>query len=157
LIRRDHWIVLFFAAEALQTFHSDEADCPPTLEGNVTQKSLLFITGHWSGFVLCFALRNAASHCSRVQSLARCSAKTVSVTLKLPCVWICRERPAKTRTLSPRPTTDRPSPCPRALSKLKVAAELREVDDQMMISSDTSGERKNDASFTLYRTDRTKN
>ena len=30
------------------------------------QKSLLFITGHSSGFVLSFALRKAASHCSRL-------------------------------------------------------------------------------------------
>jgi hypothetical protein len=56
-------------------------------------------------------------------------------------------------------TDDRPPvpPVPDPQSKLKVAAELRKVDDQMMISSDTPDERKNDASITLYRTDRTKN
>jgi hypothetical protein len=47
---------------------------------------LLFIRGHSPCFVLCFALCNAASHCSRVSSFARPSANTVSATLKLPCV-----------------------------------------------------------------------
>jgi hypothetical protein len=46
-------------------------------QGNAAQKSLPFTIGHSPGFVLCFALRKAASHCSRVYSLARCSAKTV--------------------------------------------------------------------------------
>jgi len=50
------------------------------------QKSKLRITGHFPAFVLCFALRSAASHCALVQFLTRRSAKTVSATLNFPSV-----------------------------------------------------------------------
>jgi len=66
----------------------DELRCHQRGRANLlsppVQKSPLLIKGHFPGSALCFALRNAISHCSRVYSSAR--RKTASATLKLLCI-----------------------------------------------------------------------
>jgi hypothetical protein len=72
--------------------------------------------------------------------------------------WICRERPPTALTpvqmdLRPRPPVAQPPLAHDYQSNLRVGAELRRVNDQLMISGEGLREPNNGASIARYEPD----